>query len=144
MTIMCFSYSALVALLLLATWLQTGSAFTIRSPCLVPRTTTTTTPPRTVLQLSSSTDDAPSPKILCELQTFLRLLNLDEIPTGGSAKVLIQAGEVLLNGQVETRRAKKLYAGDKVQLEGFDQSFDVAALVAMRGYVYKPKSSKKK
>ncbi len=36
--------------------------------------------------------------------------------TGGQAKMMIQNGEVLLNGQVETRRRKKLVAGDVVQV----------------------------
>lgn len=38
--------------------------------------------------------------------------------SGGQAKVLIQSGEVLLNGVVETRRGKKLTAGDVVSVDG--------------------------
>ena len=36
--------------------------------------------------------------------------------TGGEAKVLIQFGEVLVNGEVETRRARKLQEGDVVEV----------------------------
>jgi len=36
--------------------------------------------------------------------------------TGGEAKILIQAGEVRVNGQVETRRGRKLREGDVVEV----------------------------
>ena len=36
----------------------------------------------------------------------------DLVGSGGEAKVLIQAGEVLVNGEVETRRGRKLAPGD--------------------------------
>lgn len=35
--------------------------------------------------------------------------------TGGHAKQLIQSGAVRVNGQVETRRKRRLHAGDAVQ-----------------------------
>src|SRR4028119_2430004 len=35
----------------------------------------------------------------------------DLVGSGGEAKVLIQAGEVLVNGEVETRRGRKLAPG---------------------------------
>ena len=38
------------------------------------------------------------------------------VGSGGEAKVLIQAGEVFVNGEVETRRGRKLYEGDMVQV----------------------------
>lgn len=38
------------------------------------------------------------------------------VGSGGQAKILIQGGEVLLNGVVETRRGKKLVSGDIVQI----------------------------
>lgn len=38
--------------------------------------------------------------------------------TGGQAKLLIQAGEVEVNGQVETRRKRKLRAGDVIEVAG--------------------------
>jgi len=36
--------------------------------------------------------------------------------SGGEAKVLIQGGEVRVNGVVETRRGRKLKEGDVVEL----------------------------
>ncbi len=38
--------------------------------------------------------------------------------TGGQAKVLIQSGQVQVNGQVETRRSRQLRAGDVVSVDG--------------------------
>jgi ribosome-associated protein len=38
------------------------------------------------------------------------------VGSGGEAKVLIQAGEVLVNGEVETRRARTLQQGDVVEI----------------------------
>lgn len=36
--------------------------------------------------------------------------------TGGHAKVLVADGQVLVNGEVETRRGRKLHHGDEVRL----------------------------
>jgi ribosome-associated protein len=38
------------------------------------------------------------------------------VGTGGEAKVLIQGGEVRVNGEVETRRGRKLKEGDVVEV----------------------------
>jgi ribosome-associated protein len=38
------------------------------------------------------------------------------VGSGGEAKVVIQAGEVLVNGEVETRRGRKLEDGDVVEV----------------------------
>ena len=46
------------------------------------------------------------------------------VGTGGEAKVLIQYGEVLVNGEVETRRGRKLQPGDVVEVGG--EKFGVA------------------
>ena len=48
------------------------------------------------------------------LDQFLKLRGLAD--TGGQAKVLIQLGEVRVNGETETRRRHKLHPGDVVQL----------------------------
>lgn len=53
-----------------------------------------------------------------KLDSFLKLTNLCE--SGGLAKTLIQEGAVMVNGEVETRRGKKLYKGDKISFEGND------------------------
>lgn len=50
------------------------------------------------------------------LDDFLKYCGV--VGTGGQAKVLIQAGEVRVNGQVETRRRKQLDRGDVVELLG--------------------------
>jgi ribosome-associated protein len=38
------------------------------------------------------------------------------VGSGGEAKVLIQNGEVRVNGEVETRRGRKLKKGDVVEV----------------------------
>lgn len=38
------------------------------------------------------------------------------VGSGGEAKVLIQMGEVLVNGEVETRRGRRLEEGDVVEV----------------------------
>ena len=38
------------------------------------------------------------------------------VGSGGEAKVVIQAGEVLVNGEVETRRGRMLHEGDVVEV----------------------------
>jgi ribosome-associated protein len=51
-----------------------------------------------------------------KLDQFLKLAQV--VQSGGEAKVLIQSGQVLVNGQVETRRGRKLRPGDVVMVEG--------------------------
>ena len=40
------------------------------------------------------------------------------VESGAEAKEAIQEGKVLVNGEVESRRGKKLYAGDLVTFNG--------------------------
>lgn len=40
------------------------------------------------------------------------------VESGAEAKEVIQKGKVLVNGEVESRRGKKLYAGDLVTFNG--------------------------
>ena len=40
------------------------------------------------------------------------------VDSGVVAKIVIQDGEVLVNGEVETRRGKKLYGGEGVSFDG--------------------------
>lgn len=42
----------------------------------------------------------------------------DMVVTGGHAKMVIQDGDVKVNGEVCTMRGKKLRKGDKVEFEG--------------------------
>ncbi|WP_412027075.1 RNA-binding S4 domain-containing protein [Deinococcus yunweiensis] len=51
-----------------------------------------------------------------DLQDFLKLTGL--VQTGGEAKFRVQGGEVSLNGEVETRRRRKLRRGDLVEYAG--------------------------
>ena len=51
-----------------------------------------------------------------KLDSFMKWQNLVE--TGGQAKLLIQNGEVRVNGKIETRRGRKLVNGDKVTFKG--------------------------
>lgn len=48
-----------------------------------------------------------------KLDSLLKYSGLAE--TGGEAKVLIQSGKVLVNGEVCTMRGKKMRNGDKAQ-----------------------------
>jgi len=50
------------------------------------------------------------------LDQFLKLTG--SVPTGGHAKQAIQAGEVRVNGAVETRRRCQLRDGDHVEFAG--------------------------
>jgi ribosome-associated protein len=38
------------------------------------------------------------------------------VGSGGEAKVLIQAGEVSVNGEIETRRGRRLEEGDVIEV----------------------------
>ena len=49
-----------------------------------------------------------------ELIKLLKLMGIAE--TGGHAKILVEEGEVMLNGQQEFRKRAKLRPGDVVEL----------------------------
>ena len=51
-----------------------------------------------------------------KLESAMKLSNV--IPSGGTAKLEIQDGNVLVNGEVCTMRGKKLYPGDKFTFDG--------------------------
>ena len=40
------------------------------------------------------------------------------VPTGGSAKIEIQGGNVKVNGEICTQRGKKLHKGDTAEFDG--------------------------
>lgn len=48
------------------------------------------------------------------LDQFMKLAGM--VRSGGEAKHLIQSGEVKVNDEVDTRRSRKLRAGDRVEL----------------------------
>jgi len=58
--------------------------------------------------------DVPLRDASIRLGQFLKLANL--IDSGSDAKPLLAAGEVLVNGEVETRRGRRLVVGDVVTL----------------------------
>jgi ribosome-associated protein len=58
----------------------------------------------------------PATEPTIQLDQFMKLSGM--VGTGGQAKLVIQGGEVLLNGMVETRRKKKLKTGDEVTFNG--------------------------
>lgn len=60
-----------------------------------------------------TTSDA---KIMIKLDQFLKWAGIAQ--TGGEAKLLIQSGEVAVNGTIETRRGRKLVKGDRVTVMG--------------------------
>ena len=49
------------------------------------------------------------------LQSVLKVANV--ISTGGMAKIFLEDNDVLVNGEVEKRRGRKLYSGDKIEFE---------------------------
>ena len=51
-----------------------------------------------------------------KLQDLLKLANL--VGTGGEAKIVIQNGDVSVNGEVSTMRGKKIRPGDTVAFDG--------------------------
>jgi ribosome-associated protein len=51
-----------------------------------------------------------------QLAQFLKAQGL--VASGGEAKILIQRGDVRVNGSVETRRGRQLQPGDQVALTG--------------------------
>lgn len=63
------------------------------------------------MKINSQLDQSPTIK----LAQFLKWQGL--VPTGGTAKLRIQGGEVLVNGVLETRRGRKLVTGDRVTID---------------------------
>lgn len=50
-----------------------------------------------------------------KLDQFLKLA--DCVSTGGMAKALLQEGIVTVNGEKEERRGRKLYPGDRIDVQ---------------------------
>ena len=51
-----------------------------------------------------------------KLESAMKLANI--VPSGGSAKLEIQEGNVTVNGEVCTMRGKKLFPGDRFSFDG--------------------------
>ncbi len=62
------------------------------------------------------------PKIMSEENQTIRLGQflkwVGAVPTGGQAKLVIQGGQVKVNGLLETRRGRQLVSGDLVTFQG--------------------------
>ncbi|WP_300409287.1 S4 domain-containing protein YaaA [Lagierella sp.] len=56
-----------------------------------------------------------------KLEQLLKLVNIAS--SGGMAKEIIQSEEVYVNGEIETRRGKKLRPGDRVTFQ--DMTFEI-------------------
>ena len=50
------------------------------------------------------------------LQQFMKLSGI--VFTGGEAKLRIKEMDIVVNGEKENRRGRKLYPGDNVKIEG--------------------------
>lgn len=50
------------------------------------------------------------------LQQLLKKVNI--LSSGGEIKAFLEEFKVLVNGETENRRGRKLYAGDEVQVQG--------------------------
>jgi len=51
-----------------------------------------------------------------ELHKILKFEGM--VPSGGVAKLAIESGDVLVNGEVETRKRKKIVSGDIIEFNG--------------------------
>ena len=51
-----------------------------------------------------------------ELYKILKFEGL--VSTGGEAKLLIGDGQVIVNGEIETRRRRKMLSGDVIEFRG--------------------------
>lgn len=61
-----------------------------------------------------------------KLDQFLKQMQV--AASGGHAKVMVQGGEVRVNGEVETRRGRKLVTGDRVEVAGQRFVVDLSVL----------------
>jgi ribosome-associated protein len=69
-----------------------------------------------------SPEDAP----MIRLADLLKTTGLAD--SGGQAKTVVQGGGVKVNGEVETRRGRKLHVGDRVSVGGKTLVVDEALL----------------
>ncbi len=58
-----------------------------------------------------------------KLDSFLKFANLVE--SGGNAKGVIAEGRIKVNGEVCLMRGKKLYCGDKIQIDEMNLELEV-------------------
>ena len=58
-----------------------------------------------------------------KLDQFLKWANIVE--TGGKAKILIQAGKIKVNGEIEKKRSFKLKSGDIITISDLEEKYKV-------------------
>lgn len=63
-----------------------------------------------------NTENNDQSDFVIQLDQFLKLEGITQ--SGGEAKHVIQSGEVKVNGETDTRRKRKLRAGDVVEVFG--------------------------
>ncbi len=61
-----------------------------------------------------------------KLDQFLKQMQV--VASGGQAKMRVQSGDVMVNGEVETRRGRKLVTGDRVAVDGQTLVVDLSLL----------------
>jgi ribosome-associated protein len=69
------------------------------------------------------TKDNDSSDIIAELESefveLYKILKFEGLAeSGGAAKQVIADGQVSVNGEIETRKRKKIIAGDKIKFSG--------------------------
>lgn len=58
-------------------------------------------------------------KITTEFITLQQFLKMNDIiSSGGEAKFFVKENSILVNGEEEDRRGRKLYPGDEVRING--------------------------
>ena len=58
-------------------------------------------------------------KITTEFITLQQILKMNDIiSSGGEAKYFVKENKILVNGEKEDRRGRKLYPGDEVKVNG--------------------------
>jgi ribosome-associated protein len=61
-----------------------------------------------------------------KLDQFLKQIQV--VASGGQAKIMVQSGEVKVNGDVEPRRGRKLVTGDCVEVASQSWVVDLSTL----------------
>jgi len=69
--------------------------------------------------------DVEIPKEPVELYKILKFEGM--VPSGGEAKLVISQGLVKVNGEIETRKRKKIVAGDLIEFSGEQMRIKLAA-----------------
>ncbi len=66
-------------------------------------------------------------RIPVELHKILKFETL--AGSGGEAKHMIAEGRVTVNGKIETRKQKKIYPGDIIEIEGYRLEMEKEAAI---------------